>query len=78
MKISISGIRGIYGNDDLDLHEITKFSRLFGSFIGKVKKDCLIARDTRPSSNIILRIVIAGLFRTRLPNLQFGCRTNSQ
>lgn len=61
MKISISGIRGIYGNDDLGLHEIAKFSRLFGSFIGKVKKDCLIARDTRPSSNIILRIVIAGL-----------------
>ena len=64
MKISISGIRGIYGNNDLGLQDIAKYSRLFGSFISKDKKDkkdCIVARDTRPSSNIILRIVIAGL-----------------
>ncbi len=61
MKISISGIRGIYGKD-LSLHDVVKFSRLFGSFIGKLgKKTCFIARDTRPSSHVLLRIVCAGL-----------------
>ncbi len=61
MKISISGIRGIYG-DDLSLHDAVKFSRMFGSFIGKFGiKTCFLARDTRPSSSMLLKIVCAGL-----------------
>lgn len=61
MKISISGIRGIYG-DDLSLHDAVKFSRLFGSFIGKFGiRTCFLARDIRPSSSILLKIVCAGL-----------------
>ena len=61
MKISISGIRGIYG-DDLSLHDVVKFSRIFGTFIGKFgTKTCFLARDTRPSGDILLRTVCAGL-----------------
>lgn len=61
MKISISGIRGVY-NDDLTLHDAVKFSRLFGSYVSKLgSKTCLLARDTRPSSDILYRIVCACL-----------------
>jgi phosphomannomutase len=60
MKISVSGIRGIYGRD-LNLHEISKFTRLFASSIIKSNGECIIARDTRPSSRIIAEIVSANL-----------------
>lgn len=61
MKISISGIRGIY-DDDLSLHDGVKFSRLFGSYISKLgTSTCLLARDTRPSSDVLLKVVCAGL-----------------
>lgn len=58
MKISISGIRGIYGQD-LSLHEVDKYSRLFAKSIKSGK--CVIARDTRPSGRIISQVVVAGL-----------------
>jgi phosphomannomutase len=60
MKISISGIRGIYGSD-LITSDIVKFVRLFASLIIKDGGQCVIARDTRPSSRIIIQIVSAGL-----------------
>ena len=60
MKISISGIRGIYGND-LNLHEVIKFSRLFASCLIKPKGKCVLARDTRHSGKIILQAVSASL-----------------
>lgn len=58
MKISISGIRGIYGQD-LGLHEVDKYSRLCAKSIKSGK--CVIARDTRPSGRIISQVVAAGL-----------------
>jgi phosphomannomutase len=68
MKISISGIRGIYGHD-LNLHEISKFTRLFASsfssFSSSITKSgrgrCVLARDTRPSGRIIAQTVSANL-----------------
>ena len=60
MKISISGIRGIYGND-LNLHEVIKFSRLFASCLIKPKGKCVLARDTRHSGKIIHQVVSASL-----------------
>jgi phosphomannomutase len=61
MKISISGVRGIYG-EDLNLHEVVRFGRLFASFLTQGKKrQCLIARDTRDSGKIILRTLSACL-----------------
>ena len=58
MKISISGVRGIYG-DDLNLHEIAKFTRLFASSMIKSGGKCVLARDTRPSGRIINQTVSA-------------------
>jgi phosphomannomutase len=61
MKVSISGIRGIYGHD-LNLHEISKFTRLFASSMIKSGRGrCVLGRDTRPSSRIIAQTVSANL-----------------
>jgi phosphomannomutase len=60
MKVSISGIRGIYGND-LNLHEVIKFSRLFASCLIRPRRKCVLARDTRHSGKIILQAVSASL-----------------
>jgi phosphomannomutase len=60
MKVSISGIRGIYGND-LNLHEVIKFSRLFASCLIRPRGKCVLARDTRHSGKIILQAVSASL-----------------
>ncbi|MFQ5940145.1 MAG: phosphomannomutase [Nitrososphaerales archaeon] len=49
MKISISGVRGIFG-DDLMLHDILKFSRGFSKLLDR---ECVLARDTRETSKII-------------------------
>ncbi|MBD0327752.1 MAG: phosphomannomutase, partial [Pyrinomonadaceae bacterium] len=58
MKISISGVRGIYGQD-LNLHEVNKFASQFAGLIKSSK--CVVARDTRPSSTIIAQTVVASL-----------------
>lgn len=62
MKISISGIRGIFGYD-LNLHEISRLSRLFGSYICNNfdRPSCVIARDSRESGKIICNAVIGCL-----------------
>jgi phosphomannomutase len=60
MKISISGVRGIYGGD-LDLHQISRLTRLFASSFIKPEGNCLLARDTRPSGRIIVQTVLANL-----------------
>jgi phosphomannomutase len=58
VKISISGVRGIYG-EDLDLHQVNRFA---GQFAGLIKSGkCVIARDTRPSGRIVAQTVAAGL-----------------
>ena len=58
LKISISGVRGVYGQD-LDLHEVDRFSRLFANSIKSGR--CVLARDTRPSGRILSQAVAAGL-----------------
>jgi phosphomannomutase len=62
MKISISGIRGIFG-DDLTLGEISRLSRLFSSYVCNNfdRPSCVIARDSRKSGKIISDIVIGCL-----------------
>jgi phosphomannomutase len=60
MKISVSGVRGIYGSD-LNLHEIIKFSRLFASCLIKPRTKCVLARDSRHSGRIIQQVVSASL-----------------
>jgi len=60
MKISVSGIRGVYGND-LNLHEVIKFSRLFASCLIKPREKCVLGRDSRHSGRIIHQAVSASL-----------------
>ncbi|HEY6949179.1 MAG TPA: hypothetical protein VI146_01105 [Nitrososphaeraceae archaeon] len=75
MKISISGIRGIYGQD-LNLHTIINFSRMFACFIinnsASADKKCLITRDTRPSSDIIHRVVSAAIMEQGIDVIDLG------
>ena len=58
MKISISGVRGIFGND-LTLQNVLEFSRAFSKLIKK--NTCVLARDTRTSSRIISETACAAL-----------------
>jgi phosphomannomutase len=58
VKVSISGVRGVYGQD-LNLHEVSRFA---GQFAGVIKSGrCVVARDTRPSGRIIAQAVVASL-----------------
>jgi phosphoglucosamine mutase/phosphomannomutase/phosphoglucomutase len=58
LKKSISGIRGIFGND-LTLKDVLKFCKNFAPLIKSNK--CVIGCDTRPSSDIVREIAIAAL-----------------
>jgi phosphomannomutase len=75
VKISISGIRGIFGQD-LNLDTIMNFSRLFASFLINnstiTEKKCLVARDTRPSSYLILQTVSAAIMEQGINVLDLG------
>ncbi len=58
MKVSISGVRGIYGQD-LTLHEAARFARLFSNLVKSGR--CVVARDTRPSGRIVAQAVASSL-----------------
>jgi phosphomannomutase len=58
LKKSISGIRGVFG-DDLTLKDIIRFCANFAPMI-KTKK-CAVGSDTRPSSEIVRETAIATL-----------------
>lgn len=58
MKVSISGVRGIFGKD-LTLQNILEFSRAFSKMIKK--NNCVLARDTRASSKVISETACAAL-----------------
>lgn len=69
MKISISGVRGVYGQD-LNLHAVNRFA---GQFAGLIKSSkCVVARDTRPSSTIIAQTVIASLMAAGIDVYNLG------
>ena len=60
MKKSISGIRGIFG-DDLSLKDVLKFSNNFSALV-KSKK-CVIGNDTRPSAEMLRETTCAALMQ---------------
>src|SRR6476661_10389800 len=62
VKISVSGIRGIFG-DDLNLQEISRLSRLFSSYLYNNfdYPSCVVARDSRESGKIISDVVVGCL-----------------
>jgi len=69
LKISVSGIRGVFGKD-LTLLDILKFTKNF-SVLAKSKK-CVIARDTRPSGHMIVETVKAGLMQSGIDVYDLG------
>jgi phosphomannomutase len=69
VKVSISGVRGIYGQD-LNLHEAAGFAGRFASVIKSGK--CVIARDTRPSGRIIAQTVAASLMASGISVYNLG------
>ena len=69
MKKTISGIRGIFG-DDLNLKDIIEFTNNFSSLIKSEK--CVVGRDTRPSGKIIQETVSAVLMKNGIDVFDLG------
>lgn len=69
MKKSISGIRGIVG-EDLKLDDVLRFCRNFAPVI-KSKK-CAVGNDTRPSNNMVRETAIAALLEQGIEVYNFG------
>ncbi|MDE1830628.1 MAG: phosphomannomutase [Thaumarchaeota archaeon] len=69
MKISISGVRGIFA-DDLNLKDVIHFCRNFSHLI-KSKK-CVLAQDTRPSSDILSNVASASLMERGISVYNLG------
>ena len=69
MKISISGIRGIFGND-LSLKDVLRFCNNFSTLI-KSKK-CVIARDTRPTGYMVIEAASAALLQNGVDVYNLG------
>ncbi|HZD35727.1 MAG TPA: hypothetical protein VE130_11025 [Nitrososphaeraceae archaeon] len=60
MKISISGIRGEYG-DDLLPTDVIKLTRSFAATLIKSNNSCVVARDTRPSGKVLAYATLISL-----------------
>ena len=73
MKISISGIRGIF-NEDLTIHEISRFSRVFGSYLKDnfAVTNCVVARDSRPSGKLVAEVVTGSLLEQGIDVYDLG------
>ena len=69
MKKTISGIRGVFG-EDLNLKEIIEFTNNFSSLIKSEK--CVVGRDTRPSGEIIQDTVSAVLMKNGIDVFDLG------
>jgi len=69
LKISISGIRGVFGKD-LALRDVLKFSKNFSVLVSS--KKCVIAADTRPSGHIMVETVKAGLMESGIDIYDLG------
>jgi len=69
LKKSISGIRGIIG-EDLKLDDVLRFCRNFAPVI-KSKK-CAVGNDTRPSNNMVRGVAIAALLEQGIDVYNLG------
>ncbi len=69
LKISISGVRGIFA-DDLNIKDVIHFCRNFSHLI-KSKK-CVVARDTRPSGEILSNAASASLMERGISVYNLG------
>lgn len=69
MKISISGIRGIFGKD-FTLREVLRYCNSFAAMTDS--KKCVIGTDTRPSGNMIKEVASAALMQCGIDVYDLG------
>lgn len=69
MKVSISGVRGIFGND-LNIEDIIYYCRNFSHLVKSRK--CVVGRDTRPSGKIVTNVAIASLLERGISVYNLG------
>jgi phosphomannomutase len=69
LKVSISGVRGIFGND-LNIEDVIYYCRNF-SHLAKSRK-CVVGRDTRPSGEIVINVAIASLLERGISVYNLG------
>jgi phosphomannomutase len=69
MKKSISGIRGVFG-DDLTLKSVLEFCNNFSALIKS--NQCVVANDTRPSADMIRETAIASLMQNGIDVFNLG------
>ena len=69
MKKTISGIRGIFG-EDLNLKDVLEFCNNFSSLIKSQK--CVIGKDTRPSGSMIKDTASAALMKNGIDVFNLG------
>ncbi|PWB73297.1 phosphoglucosamine mutase, partial [candidate division GN15 bacterium] len=66
---STSGIRGVVGNG-LDPVMITAYGAAFGTFLKR--GTVVVGRDSRPSGDMVMRAVVAGLVSTGVDVVDIG------
>ncbi|MDH3313083.1 MAG: phosphomannomutase [Nitrosopumilus sp.] len=69
MKKTISGIRGIFG-DDLNLKDVLEFCNNFSTLVSS--KKCVIGRDTRPSGLMMMETASASLMNNGIDVYNLG------
>ena len=69
MKTTISGIRGVFG-DDFTLREVLEFCNNFSSLVDS--KKCVIGKDTRPSGDMIKETASAALMQNGINVFDLG------
>jgi phosphomannomutase len=69
LKVSISGVRGIFGTD-LKLEDVMFYCKNFSRLV-KSKK-CIVGRDTRPSSQIVTNVAVASLLERGIDVYDIG------
>jgi phosphomannomutase len=69
MKTTISGIRGIFG-DDFTLREVLEFCNNFSSLVNS--KKCVIGKDTRPSGQMVKDTASAALMQNGIDVFDLG------
>ncbi|MDH5568758.1 MAG: phosphomannomutase [Nitrosopumilus sp.] len=69
MKKTISGIRGIFG-DDLNLKDVLEFCNNFSTLVDS--KKCVIGKDTRPSGPMMMKTASASLMNNGIDVYNLG------
>lgn len=69
LKISVSGVRGVVG-ETLTPRLLSRFAQAYGTYVGPGK--VLVGRDTRPSGQMVVDAVFAGLLATGCTPIDLG------